>query len=64
MYDLQALDVLYTLCRYYMFTFYAPRKISGEHIVVALSVIQSVCQSISPSVRTPVLPYVLFMTGP
>jgi len=32
--------------------FYAPRKISGEHIVVALSVRPSVSQSIRPSVRT------------
>jgi len=32
--------------------FYAPRKISGEHIVVALSVRPSVRQSVRPSVRT------------
>jgi len=31
--------------------YYAPRKISGEHIVAALSVRPSVCQSVSPSVR-------------
>ena len=39
-----------------VFLFYAPRKISGEHIVVALSVRPSV----SPSVR----PYVPFVSGP
>ena len=32
-------------------TFYAPRKISGEHIVVASSVRPSVSQSVRPSVR-------------
>ena len=32
-------------------TFYAPRKISGEHIVAALSVRLSVSQSVRPSVR-------------
>ena len=31
--------------------FYAPRKISGEHIVAALSVRPSVSQSVRPSVR-------------
>ena len=31
--------------------YYAPRKISGEHIVVALSVRPSVRQSVRPSVR-------------
>ena len=31
--------------------FYAPRKISGEHIVATLSVRPSVRQSVSPSVR-------------
>ena len=31
--------------------YYAPRKISGEHIVAALSVRPSVRQSVSPSVR-------------
>ena len=40
--------------------FYAPRKISGEHIVVALSVRPSVSQSVRPSVRT----YVPFVSGP
>jgi len=32
--------------------FYAPRKISGEHIVAALSVRPSVSPSVRPSVRT------------
>ena len=36
------------LCYYY---YYAPRKISGEHIVAALSVRPSVSQSVRPSVR-------------
>jgi len=40
--------------------YYAPRKISGEHIVAALSVRPSVSQSVRPSVR----PYVPFVSGP
>jgi len=36
--------------------YYAPRKISGEHIVVALSVRPSVRPSVSPSVRPSVRP--------
>ena len=44
--------------------YYAPRKISGEHIVVALSVRPSVSQSVSQSVRPSVRPYVPFVSGP
>ena len=36
---------------YWVAFYYAPRKISGEHIVVALSVRPSVRQSVRPSVR-------------
>ena len=42
-----------TLREYSWSTFYAPRKISGEHIVATLSVRQSVRPSVHPSVRTP-----------
>ena len=41
------------------FDFYAPRKISGEHIVAA-----PVRPSVRPSVSASVRPYVPFVSGP
>jgi len=59
------------LCFMRSYPFYAPRNISGEHIVAALSVrpsvrpsvSQSVSHSVRPSVSPSVRPYVPFVSG-